>query len=395
MNGSNRIHPVPAAVAAALLVLGASTPACAQINTLKSIQAAIKNITKVTRKVNSIRNRCARMVESGDLSWVIDCSEDPVGIQSGAGTGDIEMDILLVSAYSKRVGAYTKLRGSGLPSEFGLDGLCSPASDVWNEIDDCIEELSSTASKVIFDLRFDATPRVLSTEESECRSALANRWSGLYRQELKLRMTCFKKNGLLGNGDFAEFFDCRAPASSPPGFGTPDTGRLQDDNRLANTVAGFYNSVVENCPDYLADLSFPGALTDPTGGIFSRLDLGQLARTEVLAQADRAADALFVGVPHCGDGNLDTDIGEECDDGNLDNCDGCDTNCTLPVCGNGIGCSADSEECDDGNAASGDGCDACTLEYCGDGVLQTAIGELCDDGNNTSGDGCSAFCQPD
>ncbi len=65
-----------------------------------------------------------------------------------------------------------------------------------------------------------------------------------------------------------------------------------------------------------------------------------------------------------------------------------------PVCGNEaveIG-----EQCDDGNTANGDGCSAtCQLEQtgsvCGNGVLNG--GEQCDDGNNTSGDGCSATCQ--
>jgi cysteine-rich repeat protein len=50
------------------------------------------------------------------------------------------------------------------------------------------------------------------------------------------------------------------------------------------------------------------------------------------------------------------------------------------------------EECDDGNLIDGDGCDSdCTItRICGDGVL--APGEQCDDGNSTGGDGCSATC---
>lgn len=50
------------------------------------------------------------------------------------------------------------------------------------------------------------------------------------------------------------------------------------------------------------------------------------------------------------------------------------------------------EQCDDGNNANGDGCSAiCTVEpVCGDGILQA--GEQCDDGNTFDGDGCSANC---
>ena len=61
-----------------------------------------------------------------------------------------------------------------------------------------------------------------------------------------------------------------------------------------------------------------------------------------------------------------------------------------PVCGDGT---LDAgEECDDGNTVDGDGCSAvCTIEpFCGDGTLDA--GEQCDDGNNTDGDGCSAVC---
>ncbi len=64
----------------------------------------------------------------------------------------------------------------------------------------------------------------------------------------------------------------------------------------------------------------------------------------------------------CGDGIVDA--GEECDDGNLANGDGCSATCeveTEPVCGNGV--VEGSEECDDGNLVNGDGCSStCELE---------------------------------
>src|SRR5688572_27616675 len=62
-------------------------------------------------------------------------------------------------------------------------------------------------------------------------------------------------------------------------------------------------------------------------------------------------------------------------------------------CGNGV--VEDGEQCDDGNRNDGDGCGAsCSLEAggaCGDGV--SGPGEECDDGNTTAGDGCSDTCQ--
>src|SRR5262249_48897172 len=121
----------------------------------------------------------------------------------------------------------------------------------------------------------------------------------------------------------------------------------------------------------------------------------------------------------CGNGVVDP--GEECDDGNSVDGDGCDTNCTFTACGNGIttagepcddgdaidtnACKSDCtpndcgdgavqlgvEQCDDGNATDGDGCDSnCTLTGCGNGIVTN--GEECDDGNSIEGDGCDSNC---
>ncbi len=90
----------------------------------------------------------------------------------------------------------------------------------------------------------------------------------------------------------------------------------------------------------------------------------------------------------CGDGVVNQS-GEQCDDGNAKNGDGCDANCTPTRCGNGI--VTTGEQCDDGNTASGDGCDAnCTPTACGNGVVTT--GEECDDGNHVNGDACDNNC---
>ena len=64
----------------------------------------------------------------------------------------------------------------------------------------------------------------------------------------------------------------------------------------------------------------------------------------------------------CGDGV--TDSGEDCDDGNRTNCDGCNAYCRTETCGNGvIEC---EEACDDGNTDDGDGCSSlCVCENLG------------------------------
>jgi cysteine-rich repeat protein len=84
----------------------------------------------------------------------------------------------------------------------------------------------------------------------------------------------------------------------------------------------------------------------------------------------------------CGNGEIDD--GEECDDG-PDNsdllADHCRHDCTLPRCGDGVVDPGEGEECDDGNLVDGDGCDSdCTVTSgaCGNGVIDP--GEECDDG---------------
>jgi cysteine-rich repeat protein len=90
-------------------------------------------------------------------------------------------------------------------------------------------------------------------------------------------------------------------------------------------------------------------------------------------------------------GNARVDDGEQCDDGNAVDGDGCSKTCTTDsVCGDGK--TEGREQCDDGNVVDGDGCSkTCTTDsVCGDGKMEGA--EQCDDGNKADGDGCSAVC---
>ena len=112
--------------------------------------------------------------------------------------------------------------------------------------------------------------------------------------------------------------------------------------------------------------------------------------------------------PVCGDAK--TQGSEVCDDGNTKDNDGCTALCKKePICGNGtpetgtICFSQDpntgkctqyvplGEECDDGNTIDTDGCISCKTALCGDGKTQTGV-ELCDDANTIDTDACVA-CQ--
>jgi uncharacterized repeat protein (TIGR03806 family) len=125
----------------------------------------------------------------------------------------------------------------------------------------------------------------------------------------------------------------------------------------------------------------------------------------------------------CGDGFIT--LPEGCDDGNVSDGDGCSSECAVEFCGDGVvndrgredceppgtiecndscmfrdatcgdGFKTAGEQCDDGNLDDGDGCSStCTTElvpFCGDGMLDS--GEECDDGNLQPNDGCSALCR--
>jgi cysteine-rich repeat protein len=124
--------------------------------------------------------------------------------------------------------------------------------------------------------------------------------------------------------------------------------------------------------------------------------------------------------PACGNGEIDGD--EACDDGNLEAGDGCDDMCLREQCGDGrvsageacdppaTGvCTSDCqwqfpncgdgqvqpdehEQCDDANDVAGDGCDRCRLE-CGNGVITPAYGEECEPPGSTTGRPCDEQCR--
>jgi cysteine-rich repeat protein len=131
------------------------------------------------------------------------------------------------------------------------------------------------------------------------------------------------------------------------------------------------------------------------GGI-SGLEVGSCSQLpgclvdSATATGHQVSTLAFGGAATCGNGI--TEPGEQCDDGNTTDGDGCEHDCKLPTCGNGI---VDAgEECDDGNIDNTDGCIfPCKHAVCGDGYVEAGV-EECDDGNAVAGDGCTS-CQFD
>lgn len=108
--------------------------------------------------------------------------------------------------------------------------------------------------------------------------------------------------------------------------------------------------------------------------------------------ADTGTDARTIRP--CGNGVLDP--GEECDDGNTNNGDGCNAICQIEA---GWQCPTPGQACVPCGTDIANGCDAGAIGYCGDGIIQTNLGEECDfgslngvqldaNGNPTDAGGC-------
>lgn len=107
--------------------------------------------------------------------------------------------------------------------------------------------------------------------------------------------------------------------------------------------------------------------------------------------------------PHCGDKLLQSEQGEQCDNGvelNRGGYNGCTQECKNgPRCGDSKVDGMYSEQCDQGTVANVGGYDGCSAtcrlsERCGDGMLQAEAGEQCDDGVNRGVyGGCAPGCK--
>lgn len=100
----------------------------------------------------------------------------------------------------------------------------------------------------------------------------------------------------------------------------------------------------------------------------------------------------------CGDGLLQVQAGEECDDGNQDDHDACTANCKVAICGDGI-VQTNVEQCDDQDKDETDDClSTCKQAFCGDMHVQAGK-EACDSGKDAMGNtvvncafDCSYYC---
>ncbi len=184
--------------------------------------------------------------------------------------------------------------------------------------------------------------------------------------------------------------------NDPPTLQTPpDQANSSGESVVLNLVG--------NDPDgdllYFDAAGLPGGLSIDhlTGQITGTLDPSQLDGTYGVTASASDGPAVAVvsfdwvlGEPSCGNGTLE--VGEECDDGNNTNGDGCASDCTIEVtqvCGDGV--VTPPETCEPPNTAFCNGICTARVPLCGDGFLTPP--EACEDGNTADGDGCSSTCQ--
>lgn len=163
------------------------------------------------------------------------------------------------------------------------------------------------------------------------------------------------------------------------GDGTLDPGEACDDQNQ-NPDDGCHECALTNPCD---PLTFPATCEE---NVLVTCEDGQKSYAFC---GERLCSEDIGGCGFCGDGILDPSQGEECEDLDLVNGDGCDNNCTATACGNGI--KTAGEACDDGDEDNTDAClVGCREAYCGDGFVQVGV-EQCDPANDPT---CKWNCTP-
>jgi cysteine-rich repeat protein len=132
----------------------------------------------------------------------------------------------------------------------------------------------------------------------------------------------------------------------------------------------------------------------PSGSraFFGWAEAGGIGRVELRDQSHAWSPVIDdLEFSFCGNGTVDALFGEECEDGNIVDGDGCDHNCTFTACGNGIVAgTASAEQCDDGNTAGGDCCSGtCQFEASGSACASDGLPcstDVCDGGGTCTHD---------
>ncbi len=393
---------------ASILILAGSDAFALTSNQIRCRKSAGEIGRRMIDKHLNVRVNCIELRAEGKVDPSVNCIADPEEL-GGPGTGHLKTDRRLASIAKKRQSAGRRLNRKCnrppdniiLPSDLGLDDLCSPASEDWFEIGPCLVDLAGDAADLVIAILHVTGTGPLPPEEKYCLEIMHRQTRKTLRRLLLWRVKCFEEDDELVDGGGA--LSCAATGMP---LGTVDStlyDRLDADLATRFPLLDAKIRLVCDLPIEVLGYDQVADMPDMTGVRF----LGRITVSDVLhALNDRMQAAMHLllfgptgtegvfnipgGGGYCGDGTVGGT--EACDDGNNISCDGgCDRDCSLAACGNGAVCQDDGEECDDGNNISGDGCDAtCQSELCGNGVANPGWDEECD----TAGESltCDADC---
>ncbi len=179
---------------------------------------------------------------------------------------------------------------------------------------------------------------------------------------------------------------CTAGAGDPPeSTGSESSTSMTTEDPMTDTTEGPTTDTSDTQSTTMTE-------TDPTETDPTETDPTETDPTETETDS---TTMTTLDPPECGDGNVDMDEGEECDEGIMNDDEGaCTSDCLLAWCGDGkkwLG----MEECDDGNNIDTDDClSTCVAASCRDGNLWEGV-EECDDGNDVDVDECPNTCHKD
>ncbi len=228
------------------------------------------------------------------------------------------------------------------------------------------------------------------------------------RQQIGTEITCgnfqIEAGEICDDGNTVDGDGCAADCKSDEacGNGVIDSGENCDDsNALDGDGCSADCTSDETCGNGVIDRS-KGETCDDNNlisgdGCSANCQSNEACGNNIVDQGEACDRGGFANncdpdctLPKCGDQVFNQLAGEECEDHNLTNGDGCDSQCRVEMCGNSR--RENNEACDSGGALTAS-CDSdCTLPVCGDGVKNPAAGDECDDHNTSSGDGCDRFC---
>ncbi|MEZ4430206.1 MAG: hypothetical protein R3A51_21200 [Nannocystaceae bacterium] len=181
------------------------------------------------------------------------------------------------------------------------------------------------------------------------------------------------------------------------GAGCPSPG-VDEPARDTDAPAGSMGSTSED--DTTGTTGAPATTGEPTTSMSTDdVATGATESTESTSTGDPETTGTSGGPgEECGDGVVEPELGEECDDGPANNNNAaCTGACKKNVCGDHF-VHVGVEECDDGINNDADkcgGCDPATCTfgpYCGDGKLDAVCNELCDGEVDPSHKGCADDC---